>query len=361
MEALERPGAGEVFTAVVRAIEARDAVGLDRLLTLAEALPDAGRGSISAFGWVEASRLKGITAKLLESPVPFRRLVGLASCAMHRVDAGAAAVEALSDDDAALRARALRIAADQGRLGLLQACLRAMADDDPECAFEATRAAVFLGDRRAAEAELLRAASVAGPSRLRSICLFFRLCAPAEAHPLLQAISHEPADMRLLVRAVGIAGDPHHVPWLLRQMQEPGLARLAGESFSFIAGLDLADARLERKPPDNFEPGPNDDADDDNTAMDEDDGLPWPDTDAVSTWWSKNGHGFQPGVRHFMGAAISPAHCFRVLKRGGQRQRTAAAEHLCLLRPGTWLFPTHAPAWRQAQWLDAMGTEGAGP
>jgi len=32
----------------------------------------------------------------------------------------------------------------------------------------------------------------------------------------------------------------------------------------------------------------------------------------------------------------------------------ADAEHLCLLQPGTLLFPTSAPAWRQARWFSKM-------
>jgi len=44
-----------------------------------------------------------------------------------------------------------------------------------------------------------------------------------------------------------------------------------------------------------------------------------------------------------------------VLRTGFQRQRTAAAEWLCLLQPGTPLFNTAAPAWRQQRGLTQMG------
>ena len=45
----------------------------------------------------------------------------------------------------------------------------------------------------------------------------------------------------------------------------------------------------------------------------------------------------------------------RLLREGFQRQRIAAAEYLCLLQPGTPLFNTRAPAWRQKRWLAKMG------
>ena len=67
-----------------------------------------------------------------------------------------------------------------------------------------------------------------------------------------------------------------------------------------------------------------------------------------------NGQRFQPRVRYFMGAAPARAHCLQVLKEGYQRQRMAAAEYLCLIAPGTSLFNTRAPAWRQQRWLAKM-------
>ena len=94
---------------------------------------------------------------------------------------------------------------------------------------------------------------------------------------MLQQLAQDKRHVRSLVRAIGVAGDPFYVPWLIKQMDEPALARLAGEAFSLITGLDLAYLDLERKPPEGVDFGPNDDPDDDNVAMDEDDSLPWPD------------------------------------------------------------------------------------
>ena len=351
--ALESPGPGETFTAAVRAIEDRDAIGLEKLLALVEAQPDGKAGVISAFGWVSASSLRGITKTLLESSNAFRRQVGLAACAMHQVDPGAAAAAALNDADVALRARALRAIADRGGVELLPACRNAMADDG-SCAYEAARACALLGDRRAALAVLHDIASAPGSRRSRALGLALKLCAPAEAHALLKPLSQDPAGVRLLVRGIGIAGDPHYVLWLIKQMDDVKLARLAGDSFSFIAGLDIASPDFERQPPEDVEFGPNDDPDDDNVAMDEDEGLPWPDSQKIADWWEANKSRFTPGMRYFIGKPVTREHCIEVLKEGYQRQRIAAAEYLCLLEPGTKLFPTSAPAWRQQRWLAKM-------
>lgn len=354
MAALERPGSGEAFTATAGAIDGRDAARLDKLLAIAEAVPDIHPSLISAFGWVSAPTLRGITKPLLDSANAFHRQVGLAACAMHQVDPGDALVAALKDPDAALRARALRVAGELGQVALLHACLNAVADGDAGCAFEAARAAVLLGDRAAAVAALRAIAAEPGPRRTRALGLTLKLLAPASAHAELKALSQDPASVRLLIRAIGVAGDPHYLPWLIQQMHDLKLTRLAGESFSFVTGLDLADLDLDRKPPENIELGPNDDPDDANVAMDEDDGLPWPDPEKIAAWWQANGPRFAPGTRYFMGEPPSPVHCLGVLKTGFQRQRTVAAEYLCLMKPGTPMFNTAAPAGRQQRLLAQM-------
>jgi uncharacterized protein (TIGR02270 family) len=356
MAVLELPGRGQAFTATVRAIEDRDVVGLDKLLAIAEVLPECVSGVISAFGWVSATTLRGITKSLLVSLSPLWRQVGLAACAMHQVDPGAMVDIALKDHDVALRARALRLIAQLGQIDKVSVCMSAIADEDAGCGFEAARAAALLGNRSGSVVALQTLASAPGPRRRRALDLLLKLQDPIEARDTLKALAQDPACLRLLIQGIGTAGNPHYVPWLIQQMQDLKLSRLAGESFSFITGLDLAYLDLERKPPEGVDFGPNDDPNDDNVAMDEDDGLPWPDVEKVCSWWQANGHRFAPGTRYFMGEPPSPAHCLDVLKNGFQRQRMAAAIYLCLLKPGTPVFNCAAPAWRQQRLLAKMGT-----
>ena len=106
--------------------------------------------------------------------------------------------------------------------------------------------------------------------------------------------------------------------------------------------------------PEGFEAGPTDDPDDPDVAMDPDDGLAWPDPEKIRAWWAADGKRFQPGARHFMGKPVSRAQGIDILKNGRQRQRTLAAHYLCLLHPGTPLFNTSAPAWRQQRLLPQM-------
>jgi uncharacterized protein (TIGR02270 family) len=174
------------------------------------------------------------------------------------------------------------------------------------------------------------------------------------AHGWLSTLAKDPSSLRWLIRGAGLVGDPAYVPWLIGHMADNKTTRLAGEAFCLITGLDLAWLDLEVKPPESFDSGPNDDPNDPNVEMDEDDGLPWPDTLQIQAWWQANSQHFQPGTRYFMGAPLNRDTCLRVLKDGFQRPRIAAALYLSLLNPGTPLFEWRAPARRQRRLLAEM-------
>ncbi len=348
MAALETPGRGAMFANAIGAIDTRDPALLERLLSLAEAVPEARVGLVSAFGWVPAPELRGITRALLDSPHAFRRDIGLAACAMHHADPQTVLETAMADEEHS--AQAIVVAGKLGRIDLLPGCLGGLMHEDAGRRFESARAALLLGDRQDALRMLVAFTGEGGPCQAAAAMLALKVLPTEQAHALLQSIARKEDSVRILIRGIGAAGDPHYVPWLIAQMGDLKLARLAGESFSTITGLDLAAEDLELKPPENPVAGPNDDPDDEDVAMDEDEGLPWPDAEKIDAWWQADGHRFPHGIRCFVGEPVTQGHCLAVLKTGFQRQRIAAAEHLSLMTPGRPLFNAAAPAWRQ-QWL----------
>ncbi|MEJ8857878.1 TIGR02270 family protein [Variovorax robiniae] len=354
LAALSNSSAGQMFATAVRMIEDGNAAGLESLFPAAESMPQLGVGLRSAFGWVSAQYLRGTVRQLLASSHADRRCAGIVASAMHRIDPLKFLDAALSDDLAVLRARGLRTAGELGRTDLLADCIKALGDEDAECRFQAAHSAVLLGNRGAAIGALRESALADGPHRRAALQCLCRLVDPAQVRTLLGAVARSGVASRLLVQCVGAAGDVHYLAWLIRQMEDATLARLAGEAFRDMCGVDLVALGLDRKPPEGEAAGPSDDPDDERVAMDEDDGLPWPDAAKVQGWWQANSHRFTEGTRYFMGAPPTSAHCLSILKTGVQRQRKAAALHLCLMNPGTKLFPTSAPAWRQQRWLDAM-------
>jgi uncharacterized protein (TIGR02270 family) len=355
LAALESPGAGQIFVAAVLAIERRDEAQIEKLLALAEALPeDAPRALSSAYGWVSAQSLRGLTASLLQSAQPLKRWLGIAACAAHRVDPGGELAPALADPHALLRTTALRTAAKLGRVNLLPAVLAQLRSDDEATRAAAAWAAVMLGQAgEAGEAALaLQAQALAkGGASLEALQLSLLAAKPDAARALVRRLASEGAPLRTTIRAAAWAGEAQAVPWLLKQMADDSHARLAGEAFSFLTGADLALLDLERKEAGEVSSGPNDDPDDANVALDEDESLPWPDVGRVQAWWESHRGRMPTGGRCFMGAAPSAEHCKQVLCAGGQRQRYAAALLLALQQPGAVLFNTAAPAHRQQRAL----------
>lgn len=352
--ALESPSPGAVFMGTVRAIEEHYQEKLTRLLALAEASPSVRCGVSSAFGWVSQSSLQGSVVSLLRDEHPFRRLIGLTACGMHRVDCGVATGPWLHDTDAQVRARALRTCGDTGLDRALPALNDALHDDDVECRFWAAWSTMLLGSSGRALDMVVRSALAPDPHGKRAFRLALQAMHRDDAHSFVRNLAPEASNLRRVVQGSGLIGDPGYVEWLIDQMSNPPIARLAAESFSLITGVDVGQTGLQGDKPENFESGPTDNPDDGNVDMDPDEGLPWPDPDKVEKWWGANAHRFQKGTRYFVGAPVTREHCIHVLKTGYQRQRILAAHYLCLLEPGTPLFNTSAPAWRQQRLLARM-------
>lgn len=348
---LDDQSPGAMFVAAVRAIEDKRSDKLDGLFALAARTPETRSGLVAAFGWVERDRLRGTVAGLIQSENAFRRAVGIAACAMHRIDPGLTSGPWLSDPDPIVRARAFRSAGELGRHELLSRVTAALDDDDPDCRFWAGWSAVLLGDRKRAVDGLARIDTPEAPHRLRAFRLVLQALPTGEAHALLQRLGGDPSQIRWLIQGSGIVGDPTYVPWLIKQMADDNTSRLAGEAFTHITGGDLDALHLDRPRPENVEGEPTENPEDENVEMDPDDGLPWPDQQRVQGWWDANANRFPPGTRCFMGDPVTRARCIDVLKSGYQRQRILAANHLRLLDPGTPLFNTSAPAWRQQRLL----------
>lgn len=356
--ALELPGVGQLFTVAVAAVERRDLDQLQRLAMLADKVPETRRALASAYGWVSAPALRGLTAPLLAAADATLRWFGVAACAAHRVDPGTILDAALSDGDAPLRARALRAAGELGRGDLLDECIaHAVSDADAACRYQAAWSARLLGERSRADPVLREIALQNSPDAHDALQLALLGADLDSARALVRELGADGSAPRATIRAAGWAGDVHVVPWLIQQMADDRHARLAGESFTLLTGADLARFDLERKPPAAAVGERSEEPSDADVSLDEDDSLPWPDVARVQAWWDANArHMPLRAVRCFMGMAAEPAHCAHVLREGAQRQRRCAALLLALLRPKSGLFNFAAPAWRQERLLSAGPT-----
>jgi uncharacterized protein (TIGR02270 family) len=352
--ALPLSSGAAVFVAAVRAIDSGDQGELESLFAQAPPTRTRSDALVSAFSWVERKRLRGIVTTLISSDSGLKRSVGIAACAAHLVDPGLASGGYLQDLSPVVRARAFRAAGQLGKRALASACAEGLDDEDIDCKLWASWSAVLLGERSRSLGALTTTWLGSGMQHERVFVLILQALDVSTAHQVLKQLASDPQHLRRLIRGSGITGDSVYVPWLIKHMADAKTARLAGEAFTLIGGADLSGLNLDRAQPENVEAGPNEDPEDPNVDMDPDEGLPWPDPQKVEAWWAANASRFPKGTRYFMGEPVTRAHCVDVLKNGCQRQRLLAAHYLCLLEPGSPLFNTSAPAWRQQRLLATM-------
>ncbi|HBN9935050.1 TPA: TIGR02270 family protein [Pseudomonas aeruginosa] len=346
LEQLDAHAQGEAFALAVLAMQAGDDALIGRMRACLAASPEARRGFAAALGWLDWDQARPWVERLLASPEPLFRAIGLAACGMHRHDPGPALLSALGHADPAVLARAARTAGELRRRDLMANIRAYRAHDDPSLHFWANWATAQMGDEEAL-GPLRAFAGQPGPFQLPATMVLLawqpRDTSMAWIRQLMQA-----ADTRRIgIQATGLFGDPVAVPWLIQQMRDESLARVAGEAFSLITGADLALLDLELEALPDYDPGPNDDPDDEDVALDDDENLTWPDAARVTAWWRDHGARFVAGRAYLLGEPLGEAHCRQVLRDGQQRQRMAAACLLARFVPNLPLFPTGAPVRRQ--------------
>ncbi|MGI9499098.1 MAG: TIGR02270 family protein, partial [Geminicoccaceae bacterium] len=317
----------------------QDQARIDRVVDVVDAIPETADGLISALGWVAPRRLKGTIKTFLEDESSAtRRLLGLAACSVHRVDANAHLARLARDDAASVRARALRLIGELGAIELSAALRTALEDEDETCRFWAAWSACLTGERDNAFLILRRHAEGDGPFKWRALDLLLRAQLRTDVMAWLSGLNDDPGHARLTVTAAGILGDPRFIPWLIDKMALPDLARPAGESFTMITGIDLAYDDLDTDAPNGHEPGPTPDPGNSDVDMDPDEDLPWPDPTLIQSWWQENAGRFTSGHRYFLGHPCHPDVCRQALMTAYQRQRRAAALDLAMEQPSDALF-----------------------
>ena len=353
-ETLVWEDAGEIFAGAVLAFETGVEERMDTVLEAGSDDYELSRGLVSALGWLSFNQIiEGYVQDLASAESSALRRIGLAAYVAHRQNPGQLLIDALSDDDSILRARALRAAAELGRKDLLPLLKDHTKEEDENCRFSAAWSAAILGD--AFTVPVLRSIAESEQSHAENACcMAVRLMHLSDAHVWLQELSKSPNLQRFAVTGYGVTGDPMSVPWLIQIMELEELARVAGESFTMITGVDIAYEDLEGEWPEGFEAGPTEEPEDEDVEMDPDEDLPWPEPKLIAEWWAKNKAAFRNGTRYLLGQPISPEHLHKVLKTGYQRQRAAAALELAILQPGQPLFEVRAPGFRQQQILLGM-------
>ena len=164
----------------------------------------------------------------------------------------------------------------------------------------------------------------------KALNIAFRVLSISDARNWITRLSSDTKNLRLVIKAAGILGDPHAVEWLILKMREAKHARLAAESFTMITGIDLVQHGLTQAPPDNYEPLPSENTNDGSTEMDEDENLPWPNPALIGSSWKSLAGQLVKGQRYFLGKEINAGNLSMHIQHACQRQRHNAAMELAL-------------------------------
>jgi uncharacterized protein (TIGR02270 family) len=337
----------DLFAAGSLAFESGNRNWINFVMGSAAKNPEVTSGVISALGWLPYPQAQPHIQSLLSSPLANARALGIAASSIHRVNPGLALTEAIFADDALLRARALRAVGELGRVDLLPRMRGGLNDPNESARFAAAWSVTLLSPNLDSLNIVRTMAESPGPFSGKALQAAIRRMDLVAAKAWQASFSKRQGGLRNAIVAAGAIGDPEHVPWLIEQMKVEALARVAGEAFTMITGIDLAYDDLEKNAPEGFESGPTENPEDENVEMDPDEHLPWPDPALIQKWWTENQSRFQKGTRYLLGKPMSIEWLQQVLRVGRQRQRAAAALELTIRQPGRPLFEVRAPGFRQ--------------
>jgi uncharacterized protein (TIGR02270 family) len=338
---LDSGGAGEVFPLAVLAFEAGDRQRMLDALLVGCVSVETRRALISALGWLDYRSVSPWIEKLLQAKTPVHRSVGIAACAIHRVDPGAMLTAALSDPDPMVRARSVRAVGELKRADLLGEVRKRLADDDEACRFWTAWTLTLHGDRAGVQA-LRQWFGHGNRFGVAALQLALRSLNIDEGRDWIRPMAKDPELRNSAIVAAGVLGDPVSVPWVIGHMRSPGSARLAGEAFSMITGVDLTYRNLDRNEPAETEEAAEAVATP--TDAEYENHLPWPDPELVDRWWHEHESQFTPGVRYQAGKPVTVGAAREILLSGTQRQRAAAAIELAIHEPDEPLFEIRSRA-----------------
>jgi len=343
--ALEIQEPGEVFTALVIAMRSHDPEKIKTAVHAGLNSPATLPGIISALGWLPSDVVSPWIERFLYGKDLQHKFLGLAACSVRRFDPGDVLLSILKREDCTqeikLYSRALRLVGELRRQDCMPFLQDAYNNSNDDIKFWSNWSSILLGDIKNAE-NLKDFVFKIGPYQNKAIQIVFRVLPIDMAREWISELSKDVKQTRVVIKSIGILGDPNAVNWLIDKMNDPLYAKLSAESFVYITGVDLEENGLNIDTPENYPLIPNDDMYDDIMDLDEDENLPYPDVVKLSLIWKKYGQKFIVGKRYFMGELITPKLLKDNVNNGTQRQRHSAALELAINENGTPLINTRA-------------------
>lgn len=294
---------GEVFTAFHLCLHARPGIALADIAPPEVLLWDQVAALGAAAGWCAPDRIAERMRHWIGGQDPMATWIALEVCGMRRVDPKGHLKPLLSHRDPRVAARAMQLAGELGRADLAPDLVRLAESPDPTVRVQAARAAALLGDRRAAPSILGAFITPATPpAQARLVAELLPLVMDDRAaRAAIARLMSDRLTERWGILATGALGAADTLDWLLRQMAEPLLSRIAGAAFCRITGARLSADSLELA---EFPEDPDDPV---VAACPQESfieaKLYWPDPDKLAHWLAPNRARFVPATRHLLGVA----------------------------------------------------------
>ena len=294
---------GEVFTAFHLLLHARPGLALAEIAPTEVLIWDQVAALGAAAAWCAPDLMAARMRDWISGLDPMAAWLALEICGTRRIDPKGHLKPLLSHRNPRVAARAMQLAGELGRADLAPDLARMADTSDPDLRFWASWASALLGDRRAAAAGLatfITAETPAPHARMAAEILPLVLDDRA-ARTAIARLMSDRATERWGILATGALGAADTLDWLLRQMAEPTLSRIAGAAFCRITGARLSAESLE------LEVFP-DDPDDPVVAACPQESfieakLYWPDPEKLARWLAPNRARFVPQTRFLLGVA----------------------------------------------------------
>ncbi len=337
-QAAEFQEGGEAFILAMLAFSDGNHQKTEAAINFGMENPATFSGLLSALGWLPFDKIFAWLKHGLSGQNLTHQHLAIATCSIRRINPHEH-LNTLLDDGRSreylpLYCRMLRLVGELKRQDLAPILTQAQNHEDPSVVFWACRSSLLLGDAQVLQ-RLLPYIMQTGSLQTAAIEIVFRYPHNTHAQQWLDKLACTPGQIRSAIKALAALGDPHGIDWLLEQMTMPTHAKIAGEAFSTITGVDLKQTQLidttNTKEDDIDGNGDIDDAL--LLAQDEDQYLPMPHVEKVKQHWQQIRQQFTAEPRYFLGRPVTTNLLKQTFLQGQQRHRLAAALELALLIP----------------------------
>ena len=340
---------GEIFVISVLAIKLHNNKLFQLAFEMAGDDEELLNAIADAFIWLPYNEVSSYIDLLYNIKKPEKQFVAIAASAGHRQLNHNHLADALTSSNIMVLTRAILAIAEVGDKTLAPKLKECLVHEEDSIQFAAYWTMTRFGYAKAMNRLTLFLVNPLFAERV----IFFEVMQKdtTKTVSLLRELFKKDETKRLSIFGMGLLGIPAGIDSLIKVMHDDDLARVAGEAFSFITGVDIEYEDLDMDAPEDFEGGPNDNPKDENVDMDRDEDLPWPNPELIAEWWQQNKNRFHPQKKYILGKEMSLGQFEQVLIHGTQIQREFAALSIAVHKQNEPIFNTKSPAKRQMQLL----------